>query len=45
MISRQIDSSKVSRWKKDLNENQLQEFYSVAKEAMIMFGYLGEDEC
>ncbi len=45
MLSRQIDPSKVSRWKKDLNENQLQEFYSVAKEAMIMFGYLGEDEC
>ncbi len=45
MISRPIDSSKVNRWKKDLNENQLQEFYSVARDAMIMFGYLGENEC
>ncbi len=45
MISRPIDHSKVNRWKKDLNKNQLQEFYSVARDVMIMFGYLGEDEC
>ena len=38
-ISKPIDSSKVGRWKKDLNKNQLEEFYSVAKDAMIKFGY------
>ena len=44
-ISRPIDSSKVGRWGKDLNKNQLEEFYSVARDAMRKFGYLGEDTC
>jgi len=44
-ISKPIDSSKVGRWKKDLNKKQLEEFYSVAKDTMIGFGYLGHDEC
>ena len=39
-ISKPIDSSKVGRWKNNLSEQQLEEFYSTAKDAMITFGYL-----
>jgi hypothetical protein len=38
-ISKPIDASKVGRWKKDVMESQLKEFYSVAGEAMRLFGY------
>jgi hypothetical protein len=39
-ISSPIDTSKIGRWKKDLNEKQLEEFYAVARDTMIRFGYL-----
>jgi hypothetical protein len=39
-ISKPIDSSRVGRWKEDLNENVLKDFYSVARDTMIKFGYL-----
>jgi len=39
-ISKPIDSSKVGRWTKDLKKKQIEEFYSVARDAMIEFGYL-----
>lgn len=43
-IRKPIDSSKVGRWEKDVNKKQLEEFYSVARDAMIKFGYLGEGD-
>jgi hypothetical protein len=39
-ITKPIDTSMVGRWKKDLKKNQIEEFYSVAKDTMVMFGYL-----
>jgi len=42
-ISKPIDNSMIGRWKKDLTGQQLDEFYSVAKEAMEAFGYMGEN--
>ncbi len=44
-ISKPIDNSMAGRWKKDLNKSQLEDFYSVAGDAMFQFGYLGADEC
>jgi hypothetical protein len=44
-ISKPIDNSMAGRWKKDLNKSQLEDFYSVAGDAMFQFGYLGVDEC
>jgi hypothetical protein len=44
-ISKPIDTSMVGRWRKDLNEIQLEEFYSVARKTMVEFGYLREDQC
>lgn len=43
-ISQPIDSSQIGRWKKDLDKSQLEEFYSIAKETMIKFKYMGQDE-
>jgi len=43
-ISQPIDSSQIGRWKKDLDKSQLEEFYSIAKETMIRFKYMGKDE-
>jgi hypothetical protein len=40
-ISKPVDTSKIGRWKKELTEEQLNEFYSLARETMIRFGYLG----
>ena len=42
-ISNPIDSSMIGRWKKDLTSQQLDEFYSVAKDTMKTFGYMGDD--
>ena len=44
-ISQPIDQSKIGRWQKELNKEQIKQFYSTAKDAMIQFGYLLEDEC
>ena len=39
-ISKPIDSSKIGRWESDLTSEQLDEYYSTARDAMITFGYL-----
>ncbi len=41
-ISRPVDSSRVGRWKKELTKQQLIDFYSTAKKALIEFGYINE---
>ncbi len=43
-ISKPIDTAKIGRWKKELNEEHLKGFYSTAKAAMSVFGYF-EDKC
>ncbi|MDB4470723.1 sulfotransferase [Deltaproteobacteria bacterium] len=40
-ISQPVDSSKLERWKTDLSEQQINEFYSVARDTMVAFGFLG----
>ena len=42
-ITKPIDTSKIGRCKKELTDEELDEFYSIAKEALIKFGYLQEE--
>ena len=44
-IRKPVDASKIGRWKKELSGKQLEEFYSVASETMVQFGYLAGVEC
>lgn len=41
-ISKPIDTSKIGRWKNELNESHLQQFYSSARDVMIAMGYMPE---
>ena len=41
-ISKPIDTSKIGRWKNELNESHLQQFYSSARDVMITMGYMPE---
>jgi hypothetical protein len=43
-ITKPIDDSMIGRWKKDVNERQLKEFYSIAGETMVELGYLDARE-
>lgn len=42
-ISKPIDTSRIGRWRKEVSPEQLESFYSTARDAMIAYGYL-EDE-
>lgn len=43
-ISVPIDQQSVGRWKKELDEDQLNRFYSTARDAMVRFGYLEAED-
>ena len=43
-ITQPVDTSRIGRWEKELTQRELEEFYSVARETMIRFGYLGADQ-
>jgi hypothetical protein len=43
-ISEPVDTSKIGRWKKELSDEQLNEFYSGARDAMVRYGYLRAGE-
>lgn len=43
-ISAPIDTQRIGRWRTDLSEQQLRDFYSVAGDMMIDLGYATSDE-
>ena len=43
-IRKPVDTSKIGRWKNELSERQLKEFYSTAMETMTRYGYLENEE-
>jgi hypothetical protein len=43
-ISKPVDTTQIGRWRKDLNEEQLSQFYAAAREKMIELKYLPADD-
>jgi len=43
-ISKPIDTDRIGRWRSELDEGELQDFYDIAADLMVDFGYVSQSE-